>query len=204
MHKISVKLEGIERRKRNTGLFHIAAGFFLTASAATYYQTTGDVNLLVLLPLYLVAFASLGYGFFRKKIDKFARFNGALRLLQASTFLLLAITLANKVNDVRIASLALWALVSVFLFFTERRIFHQSDLQIQKDGLFIPGYFRHHIIPWQLVESLVLRTDFLTITRKDQKYVQLELLKDIAPEKIEEINTFCFHQIEKSESLVDR
>jgi len=198
MHKLSVKLEGIERRKKNTWLFHVAAGFFLTASAATYYQTTGKADLLVLAPLYLIAFASLVYGFFRKKLDPAARFNGPLRLIQAAAFFGLTLLLLNDVNGIRTASLALWALVSVFLFFTEKRIFHQSDLQIKAEGLFIPGYFRHHLIPWQLVESLVLRTDFLTITRKDQKFVQLELLKDVAPEKISEINSFCAHQIQKS------
>ena len=191
MYKIPVKLEGIERRKRSTGLLHIVAGFFLVISAGTYSQQVAYADFLLMLPVYIVAVVSLLYGFFRKKIDPLATYNHWIRMIQFLTFAVLAISLINLVSTVRIASLAIWAIAILFLMFTERKIFHDTDLQIKEEGVFVPGYFKNHIIPWQVMEGFVLRADFLTITRTNKKYVQLELIKDMEPDEIEEINAYC-------------
>lgn len=195
MFKISVKLEGIERRKRSTGLLHIVAGFFLVLNTGSYYSNTSNVNLSLMVPVYIVALVSLGYGAFRKKVDPAARYNHWIRVLQFLTFAFLSISLGHLISTLPLASLILWAVVILFLMFTERKMFEDTDLQIKEEGIFVPGYFRSHVIPWQLMEAFVLRPDFLTITRKDQKYVQLELLKGLTATEIQAINSFCRNQI---------
>ncbi len=195
MFKISVKLEGIERRKRSTGLLHILAGFFLVLSTGSYFSSTATASLDLMVPVYLVAMISFSYGALRKKLDPAARYNHWTRVLQFLTFAYLAISLAPHAGTLRLLSLILWAVVTLFLMFTERKIFEDTDLQIKEEGVFVPGYFRSHIIPWQLMEAFVLRPDFLTITRKDQKYVQLELLKGLSATEIQAINRFCQNQI---------
>lgn len=195
MFKISVKLEGIERRKRSTGLLHIVAGFFLVLSTGSYYSNSSGVNLSLMVPVYLVAALSLGYGAFRKKIDPAARYNHWIRVLQFLTFSYLSISFSQLISNLQVASLILWAVVILFLMFTERKMFEDTDLQIKEEGVFVPGYFRSHVIPWQVMEAFVLRPDFLTITRKDQKYVQLELLKGLTATEIQAINNFCQIQI---------
>jgi hypothetical protein len=191
MHKLAVKLDGIERRKRSTGLLHIVAGLFLIVSAGMYYLETAEQKSPLMLLLYGVAIVSMLYGFFRRRIDPVAKYNHWVRLLQFIAFTVLAINLLNSVNIIRILSLALWAIVILFLMFTERKVFHDTDLQIKEEGIFVPGYFRNDLIPWSGIEGFVLRSDFLTITRADKKYVQLELLKDVDPAEIDEINFYC-------------
>jgi small-conductance mechanosensitive channel len=195
MFKISVKLEGIERRKRSTGLLHIVAGFFLVLSTGSYYSHTSGASLNLMVPVYIVALISLGYGALRKKLDPPARYNHWIRVLQFLTFAFLAISLGPLISTLRLLSIVLWAIVILFLMFTERKMFEDTDLQIKEEGVFVPGYFRSHVIPWQLMEAFVLRPDFLTITRKDQKYVQLELLKGLTASEIQAINSFCQNQI---------
>ena len=195
MFKISVKLEGIERRKRSTGLLHIVAGFFLVLSTGSYYSNNFNANTELMIPVYAVAMISLAYGGLRKKLDPAARYNHWVRVLQFLTFSALAISFGHALSTLRLASLILWAIVILFLMFTERKIFEDTDLQIKEEGVFVPGYFRSHLIPWGLMEAFVLRPDFLTITRKDQKYVQLELLKGLSTSEIQTINSFCQNQI---------
>lgn len=201
MHKIPVKLEGIERRKRSTGLLHIVAGFFLMVSAGNYYLQSTQPTLLTVLPFYLLAIISLVYGFFRKRIDPSARYNHWLRMVQFLTFALLAISLAGNISSIKLFSIILWAIVILFLMFTERKIFHDTDLQLKEEGIYVPGYFNSHLIPWQNVSNFVLRADYLTITRNDQKYVQLELIKDMDLPEMERINNFAHEQIKQHETV---
>lgn len=191
MYKLPVKLDGIERRKRSTGLLHIVAGLFLIVSAGMYYFETVQQKSPLMILLYGVAIVSLFYGFFRQRLDPAAKYNHWVRLLQFISFTVLAISLVNSVSIIRILSLALWAIVILFLMFTERKIFHDTDLQVKEEGIFVPGYFRNDLIPWSGIEGFVLRPDYLTITRTDKKYVQLELLKDVDPAQMEEINVYC-------------
>ena len=179
MYKIPVKLEGIERRKRSTGLLHIVAGFFLIANAAGYYKQIDYSSLSLVAPVFFVAFASLIYGFFRKRLDPAAKYNHWIRMIQFLTFALLAITMIQTTSNLKLFTLVLWAIMILFLMFTERKIFHDTDLQIKAEGVYVPGYFKSHLMPWHIISAFVLRNDYLTITRTSQKYVQLELLKDM-------------------------
>ncbi len=199
MYKIRVKLEGIERRKRSTGLLHIVAGFFLIANAGDYYLHTNYSSFLTVIPIYIVAAISLLYGFLRKRIDPLAKYNHWVRMVQFLTFAVLAISMIGMVSGIKLFTIVLWAIVILFLMFTERKIFHDTDLQIKKEGIYVPGYFRSHLMPWHHVEDFVLRADYLTITRTNKKYVQLELLKDLELSEIEKINSFSQDQIKERE-----
>jgi hypothetical protein len=195
MYNVPVRLDGIERRKRSTGLLHVVAGFFLIASTGMYFGENPGVSLAWILPVYGVALLSLGYGFTRTRFDPGARLNHWVRVLQFITFALLSITLLNEASAARVVSLAIWAIVILLLMFTERKVFHDTDLQVKRDGVLVPGYLRNHLLPWQQIESFILRSDYLTITRKNHKYVQLELMADLPAEDIRQINAFCNQQI---------
>jgi hypothetical protein len=202
MYKIPVKLEGIERRKRSTGLLHIVAGFFLIANAAGYYKQIAYSSLSVVAPVFIVAFISLVYGFLRKRLDPAARYNYWVRMIQLLTFAVLAITMVQTVSNLKLFTLVLWAVVILFLMFTERKIFHDTDLQIKTEGIYVPGYFKSYYMPWHIISAFVLRKDYLTITRNNQKYVQVELLKDMTANEIEEINAFSQQQIQQPTNVV--
>jgi hypothetical protein len=195
MLNIPVKIEGIERRKRSTGLLHIVAGFFLVANAGTYSELMHYEHLLVVAPIYLIALISLLYGFLRKRIDPNARYNHWIRIAQFLVFAVLGVLMINWGRTITVLSLFLWAAVTILLLFTERKVFNDAALSIKEDGIHIPGNFKHHVLPWNLIEELVLRQDYVTILRKDKKYVQLELLSAIEPQVIEQINRYSQAQI---------
>ena len=204
MYKIPVKIEGIERRKRSTGLLHIVAGFFLIANAGTYFQKMNFEKLGLVLPFYAIAALSLLYGFFRKRFDPMANYNHWVRMVQFLSFALLTILFIDFSNAPQIIGLALWAAVTLFLMFTERKVFHDAFLQVKGDGIHVPGYLKVNIVPWAIIESLVVRADYVTILRRDQKYVQLEILHDLCRQDLEQINQFSQQHIDQYASNLMR
>ena len=138
MYKIPVKIEGIERRKRSTGLLHAIAGLFLVSNASTYFKHLNYSDFIFVLPFFIVGVVSLVYGFFRKRIDPAARYNYWVRVLQFLSFAILAITFTSFASGVTYFGLILWAIVIMFLMFTERKVFHDTVMHIKDDGIHIP------------------------------------------------------------------
>ncbi len=195
MYNIPVKIEGIEKRKRSTGILHVIAGLYLITIAGDFYKHLNYQDFFKVLPVYLVSAISIAYGFLRKRIDNVAHYNPWVRMLQFVTFTILAIVFTNFARGVSYFGLILWSIVTLFLIFTERKVFHDMVMQIKDDGIHIPGYFTRHIIPWSIVMDFILRADYVTISRTNHKYVQLELLDNIDTSELTAINDFSRQKI---------
>jgi hypothetical protein len=195
MHNIPVKIEGIERRKRSTGLLHIVAGFFLIANAGTYNELMNYEQIGLVLPIYAIALVSIIYGFMRKKLDPKAIYNHWVRMVEFLVFAVLGVIMISWGKTITSLTLFMWAVITILLLFTERKVFHDTALALKDDGIHIPGYFKNHLLPWHLIEELVVRQDYVTVLRKDKKYVQLELLMAIDQNEIDQINRYSTEHI---------
>lgn len=195
MYSIPIRIEGIEKRKRGTGLLHVAAAFFLIANAGAYYKQLEYQNFLPVLPVYIVALISLVYGLFRKKIDPPAQYNHWVRMLQFLMFSVLAVFMLKTKMDIRTFTLFLWAVICIPLLFTERKVFHDASLSFSNNNITIPGYFSNKVLPWSVIDNVVIRTDFVTIYYPNNKYVQYEVLDRINQTEIEKIDRFCQQQL---------
>lgn len=183
---------------------HIVAGFFLVANAGTYHQALAYQKFYLVLPIYIIALFSLAYGFLRKRVDPAARYNHWVRLLQCLVFAVLVIFMINLGETVKAIGLFLWVIITGLLVFTERRVFQQPALQLQDNGILVPGYFKDHLLPWPVLEDLVLRPDYITLFRRDKKFVQLELRQPLPPAEINTINTYSKQQIAQfSQAVLD-
>jgi hypothetical protein len=194
MYKIPVKIEAIEKRKKATDPLHLIGGFFLLGIAATLTSSTQN-SLLYILPVYLIAIISIFYGVLRRKLDATGKYNHWIRVVQFLTFLMLAIYTVHLFSDLKVASLVIWGIVILFLMFTERKVFHDTDITIKNDGIYVPGYFTGHLIPWNNITDLVLRTDYITVSKSNNKFLQLEVVKLLAEEEIAQINEFSRQQV---------
>ena len=200
MHRIAIKIDGIERRKKSTGLFHIIAGLFLLANAAEYYKQSDYQNFLTVLPIFFVAAISLVYGLFRNKFDPKAQFNHWVRMLQFLVFSVLGILMLEFTMGFRNVSLFLWAVICILLLFTERKIFHDAFLLFGKNSITIPGYFSNKVIPWSVIENIIVRPDYVTLYYPQNRYLQYEILTEINEVEIKNINHFCQQQIEQKQT----
>lgn len=201
MHLIAIKIDGIERRKKSTGLFHVVAGLFLLANIAEYYKQLNYQNFFSVLPMYLVAVASLLYGLFRNKMDPKAKFNHWMRMLQFLIFSVLGILMLKTKMDFRNISLFLWAVICILLLFTERKIFHDAFLNLSKNNITIPGYFSNKVLPWSVIENVIVRQDYVTIYIPRNRYIQYEVLSELSEAEIKDINFFCQQHIEEKQPV---
>lgn len=194
MYPLAVKIESIEKRKRNTGLLHVFAGCFLVMGTATYFKTSHFQNLIAVFPSFIIALASIVYGLFRKKLDALAKYNPYLRILQFVGFAKLGISMIGLGSSWNYVSMLCWAVVSLLLLFTERRVFHDTDLVVKKEGIFIPGFFNRQL-PWSAIKDVVIRNDYITIFKTNEKYLQFELMSDIDALELQKLNAFCKEQV---------
>lgn len=77
-----------------------------------------------------------------------------------------------------------------------KKVFGDAEIRLTEEGIFIPGYFSDHRLTWNLVQHFVVRNDYVTITRTNQHYVQLEVLKPLDTGEINNMNTYSERQIE--------
>jgi hypothetical protein len=197
MFSISVKIDSIESRKRSAGLLHIVIGFFLIAKGADYFRLMKYNNFIAVLPVLLIASFSLFYGFFRKKADPTASFNFTMRLLQFITFMVLGVVMIRYGTYIDYTALFIFAFLCFVLLFSERKVFNDTYIILDKNGIKIPGYYKDHQIPWNAVENIVIREDFITIFHIKQKYLQYQVMQSLSPLELAKMNAYCKEQIEQ-------
>lgn len=196
MYSIAVRIEDIEKRRRSAGLLHIVLGFFLVAKGADYFKSIEYRSFLPVIPVLLIASLSLFYGFFRKKLDTGSRLNGRLRLLQLVTFLVLGIIffMAGRVLDYMVVFV--FAVFCLVLFFSERKIFEETNIILDQEGLTIPGSYKEHRVPWTDLSEVIIREDFITIFHVRKKYLQYQVLQDLSTLELAKMNAFCREKLE--------
>ena len=91
MHSLEVNIEGLGKRRKSIALFHIIVGLFLMSTASEYFKMSGYKALTATILVITIGLLTVVYGAFRTKIDPAAKFNAALRWIQAATFLMLFI-----------------------------------------------------------------------------------------------------------------
>lgn len=200
MFTIAVKIEGMEKRRRSMALVHIIIGFYLFIKCFDLYKYLLQHSLTPLLPFAFMATVSLFYGFFRKRLDAEARHNTALRFLQTVTFLVFGILMYRVGKSIDYIGLFLWAFLTLILFFTERRVFIETAIRISEKGILIPGSYRDHLVQWNLLESVTVRHDFITLFHYGKKYLQYQVMQDLSELEVVKMNAFCMEKIENLRS----
>jgi hypothetical protein len=196
MYSITVRIDGIEKRRRNAGLLHVVIGFFMIINIATYYRYTGYGSFFPLIPLLLVASISLFYGLFRRKLDWNAKYNFWLRLIQVISFIILGIAMTTVGRSLDYIGIFIFALLSIMLLFSEKRVFQETLLQISDKGIIIPGIYKDHHVEWTELSNVVVREDFITIFHEEQKYLQYQVNEDLSTLEVAKLNAFCKERIE--------
>ena len=196
MHKLAVKLENIERRKRTTGLLHLAAGFFLLLKSWDFIGLLQNSSLKGAMPFLVVGLVSLVYGGLKKFLDGQAKYNAWVRLMQVCAFALLALDFIPFGKTTSVLLLFAWSVGCLLLMFTERKVFHDAEMLFNRDGIFIPGYFTNRRLFWINLTEVVVRPDFITIFQTDNRFLQYEVLKKVDASVLNEIALYCREQIQ--------
>ena len=195
MYFVTVKIEDIEKRRRSAGLLHIVIGFFLIAKGADYYKYLEYEKFLPVFPVFALALISLIYGFFRKKVDITAKWNYWLRLAQVVCFTALGVVFLKLGKPLDYWGVFIFTALTIILLFSERRIFLETIIYFDENGIRIPGSYREHIVKWEDVSEVVVREDFLTIFHVKKKYLQYQVIQDLSTLEMVKLNAFCKEKI---------
>lgn len=197
MFEVSIKIQGLEKRRKSVRLFHLAAGFFLLIYIGEYAKHLNYNYLWPLLPFFVGAFLSITYGFFRKKIDPDFLYNSKLRMVQFLSFLGFGMYQLVAQINVNIYLLFIWSAIFLMLYVTERKLFQSPKLQIDQQQITIPGQITNRLIPWNAITHLIVRNDFITITLAKDRFMQFEVAEDLDSALVDTINNFCRQQINR-------
>jgi len=196
MYNVTVKIDGLDSRRRNASLLHLLIGFFLIAKTADYYRLTEYRQFLPIAPFLLVASFSLFYGFFRRRLDPSGSFNHRLRLAQVVSFAVIGLMLTRFGRPIDYIGVFVFSALSLLLMVSERRIFMETTIRFDEQGILIPGNYRDHLVAWTDLSNVVVREDYLTIFHKKQKYLQYQVLQDLSTLEVAKMNAFCKEQLE--------
>lgn len=193
MYNIPVKIDSLEKRRRMTGTLHVVAGFYLLAATAAWLVQKQFAGIAGSLPFLIIALTAVVYGIRRKKVDPVAKYNSSLRGLEAVGLGLLAMSQTGLAAY----GLYAWAGLSVLLLFSEKVLFQPSQLEFTAEGIGLPGSPKPPVLPWSELANAIVRADYVTLIRKDQKYVQLEVTADINPNTLAEADAFAKARIQE-------
>jgi hypothetical protein len=197
MYSIMVKVEGIESKRRSASMLHVIIGFFLVARGTDYYSRVLLFgNFSPAFPFFVIAAISIAYGLFRRKLDPDAKYNHWLRLTQVVAFSVLGFLVMPVSKPVEFIPLFLFAIVSILLLFAERKIFQDTVIRLEKNGVIIPGTYRDHLVPWEALNEVIVREDFLTLFHVKKKYLQYQVMQDLSTLETAKMNGFCKEMIE--------
>jgi hypothetical protein len=194
MYSIPVRIEKIEKQRRSNGLIHSIAGIYLIITGITGL-TVSSAGKFLLLPVLLTGATAAFYPFIRKKISNPASFNTTVRLAEAICFLLLAVLFLAVKNYWNTFGLFAWGLVSLILYRNEKKLFDETAISLEEEGIRVPGLPADHLLPWDMIIGFTARPDFTTITRQDNKYVQLEVSRNVDSNELEKANNYSRQKI---------
>ena len=204
MYSVTVKIDGIESKRRSAGLLHIVVGFFLIAKGADYFKYLEYETIVPVIPVFLVAGLSLFYGFFRRKVDIFARYNAAIRLIQVLTFLVLGFIVMQGGKTIDYIGMFIFAFLCFMLMITERKVFEETTIFFDESGIRIPGNYKDYLVKWDELTEVVVREDFLTFFHIKKKYLQYQVMQDLSTLEVAKLNAFCREQIERNASMANK
>jgi hypothetical protein len=204
MYSVTVKIDGIESKRRSAGLLHIVVGFFLIAKAADYYRFLDYENFIATLPVFAVAGISLFYGFFRRRVDILAKYNPAIRAAQIITLIILGFVMIKLGRPIDYIGLFIFAFLCFLLLVSERKVFEPTTIYFDEAGVTIPGSYKNYLVKWEDLTEVVVREDFLTLFHVKKKYLQYQVIQDLSILEVAKLNAFCREQIEKKASMVNR
>ena len=95
----------------------------------------------------------------------------------------------------------IFALLSIMLLFSEKRVFQETLIRIHENGIVIPGIYKDHLVEWMELSNVVVRQDFITLFHKKQKYLQYQVKEDLSTLEVAKLNAFCKERIEGAERV---
>ncbi len=118
-----------------------------------------------------------------------------MRLLQIATLLVFGYIMTREGRPMDYYGLFVWALLMVLLLISERKIFSDTLVYFDENGITVPGDYKNRQLSWEEVDDVVVRHDFVTIFHR-KKYLQYQVMQTLSELEVAKLNAFCREKVE--------
>lgn len=191
-YSIPIFFEPFERQKKAARFIHLLAAFLMIANAwGDFNQPTP--NLFFTVTQLAAAFIVILFVVAGKKLFvEWMNSNGLFRIIEALIFLYAAWYFSSRMN-MNLMSITQMAAAAglLFLFFTERKIFHPTNVRMDEKGIYTPNNMADRFIPWSSVENMLVKSDYISINTTKNQFIQFEISSILSEAQMDAANAFC-------------
>ncbi len=195
-YSVSIVSGSFERRKNNSGLLHGFTGFLLVLKTMdwTHYIPPEKKWLPFLFLAAGVLFVT--FGLTGKRISAFNQWSKLFFILESLCFLVLTFVFISVGKPIDLLFTISWTILCIFFYYTENRMERPVMVTLKNEGVVIPGIVADKLIAWKEVEQVILRNDYLTISKKNNKYFQFEVAQEDGESFREAFNRYALSRTE--------
>jgi hypothetical protein len=191
-YRIPISYLPYEKQIRSARLLHLLTSFLFMFNAWIDFQqpTPSLLFVVVQIACSLLVFTYVILG--KKLTSDAARSNFLFRLLEITGFSFAAWYFFSALNSPLQGSLVVATLIGLlYLLLMERNIFKPVDILLNEKGIRLPGMNKSQLLPWNEIDNLRIRNDFISINTKDNRFLQFEINRVLSDTDIDEMNNWC-------------
>lgn len=125
------------------------------------------------------------------KKNKLYKWNTVIRYIEACIMAIIGVVLLLYTQWFNGISGTIWSIILTYLATIERSIFKPQQIFIHKLGITYSYVIKPITILWNTIENIVIRSDYISIFKKNNRYIQFEITDDLSDAELKEINELC-------------
>ena len=197
-YAVTVLSESFEKRKNNTGMLHLFTGFLFIIKTMDWVKRTSPEKQWISFLFLGAGFLFVLFGFWGKRMTPaFTTWSKRFFLSELLCFLCLSLLLLPKGRPVDLTFTIAWTILCGFFYYTEKRLEFPAVVTLTQQGIILPGLLKNKLLYWEDVERVTLRSDYLTINKKNNKYYQFEVAEENGERFVAEFNGYAESKMTK-------
>lgn len=189
--------DAFEKRKNNSGLLHLFTGFLLIIKTIDWVKRIPAEKPWISFLFLGASFLFVLFGIWGKRmIPAFTTWSKRFFLLELLCFLCLSLLLIPGGRPVDLTFTIAWTILCGFFYYTEKRVESPAVVRLTEQGVIIPSMMKDKLYRWDQIASVLLRSDYLTINKKNNKYYQFEVTEENSENFVIEFNRYAAEKTE--------
>ncbi len=195
-YSVSIVSGAFERRRNNSGLLHGFTGFLLVLKTMDWVRNVPPEKRWISFLFLAGGIIFVTFGLTGKRLTSYSKWSKRFFVLEGLCFLVLTSLFIPTAKPVDLVFTIVWTILCGFFYYTEKRIERIPHVTLTENGINIPGIVNDTLVPWKEIELVTLRSDFLTINKKNNKYFQFEVAEEDGESFREAFNKYALSKTE--------
>jgi len=91
-----------------------------------------------------------------------------------------------------------------YLLVTEKYLFKEQFIQLDKDGIHLPAADQHKLITWTSIDNLRIRNDYVSVNTLENRFIQYETAHAYSEAELDSMNAWCFQQLPSAKNASEK